>query len=210
MLPLATLLEIWMPIEVLPEITLAAPGAVPPMVLLEAALIEMPYSVAHGKFAGDVGADVVAQDLVAVRGGVEIDPAARVPRDDIAGAGSSPADRVVRRRRPARSTPSPLLGRAVRSRCVGADVVAQDLIACRAARETDPVRGVSRDDISGKGAGPSDRCCSSSSSPARSTPSPTLGRGLRPRQIGADIVAHDLIVGRAGGETDPAAGCSPR
>ena len=35
-LPLATVLEIWTPIEVLPEITLAAPGAIPPTMLPEA------------------------------------------------------------------------------------------------------------------------------------------------------------------------------
>ena len=54
----------------LPEMTLRAPGAVPPIVLSDALLID--HAVAHvaqDLGAGDVGADEVALDQVAVHRG---------------------------------------------------------------------------------------------------------------------------------------------
>ena len=114
-----------MPIEVLPEMTLPAPAAVPPTILFEDESIEIPMLLPTADSPDDVGADQVAQDLVRVRAGGETDSAARVARDDIAGTGL--ARRYCSRMNRSRSRR--MLPTADSPDAVGADQVAQDLVA---------------------------------------------------------------------------------
>ena len=129
-----------MPIEVLPEMTLAAPGVIPPTVLLEAALIEIPNALLRASSPETSVPMKLPRTWLLDAPAFEIDAAAGVSGNDVASAGGSPADRVSRRRRSRQVHAITIVGQRVRSRFVGADEIAQDLIARRAARETDSDR----------------------------------------------------------------------
>ena len=118
-----------MPYWALPEMTLPAPAAVPPIVVLLLDITSIPSWFEPGFGAGQRGrarrvrADRVALDERA-RHLVEQDAAGRVARDDVAGAAGRAADRAVRRLH------QDALGVARRRRPVGrADVAAQDRVA---------------------------------------------------------------------------------
>ena len=104
----------------------------------------MPDVVANGLGAGGVGADVVALHHIVVRVGDQ--DAVGVDRNEVAGPGRGAADRVAIRE--AELDAVARVDNGLGAGVVGADVVAQHQVACRAAPEDrEAVTDVARKEI---------------------------------------------------------------
>ena len=140
--------------------------------------------VAHGDQARRVGADEVALDDDP-RAVLVVDAVTGVAGDHIAGAGSGPADRVLRI-----EEVDPIPRVSERGRAVGADadVVALDRVA--RAVDVDAVPPVARDHIARRGRCAADHVVRGTHD--RNAVLEVPG-GLVARQVGADVIPLDVI-----------------
>ena len=177
---------IWMPLPALPEMTLRAPGSVPPTMLPEApwAIATPSPRLARPLAAGrSVPTRFPATTLPEVPASVEVDAVPAVPGDQISQARPGPADGVARGPAADRDAVD-RIAQAPRARSIGAQGVPLDEVADGPdAEEEDPVLAVGRDEV------PADRV------PRRAAPDGDADSAIAHRQgacgIGPDEIVED-------------------
>ena len=136
------------PIVVLPEMTLAAPAAVPPIVLPEEFWTSTPMLLASAA-TGRARADQVALDQIARRRharAVDVDAQIGVARDQVARTEARAADGVARR---VDRDSAAAVGQRSGARDIGANPVPHDEVAGRGgAPDADADAGVARNQVS--------------------------------------------------------------